>query len=316
MNRRTAIGSMAGMTGAALWGSPMVTEALRPPGASRLRQSIAHWVLQYAAKPPTLVETCEIARELGCASVELVKTREELNTVRRHELMCAMVGLDAGEEPAPLRGLIHSAHWSVVFERIRRSIDLAAEFGCPNVIVFTGSNLKDPLNPGSPRVPRAEALRNCVEALRCLQDDAAKRNVVLSLEPLSGRNLAHPVTGFARQEGLDLDFCAEVVQQLNTPHVKLLFDVYHVQVMHGDVLRRMEQNLPHIGHIHIAGCPGRGGLIGRQEIAYPAVFETLIESGYRGFVGHEFIPDGDIRRSLQDAVRLCHGASNSETIVS
>ena len=95
------------------------------------------------------------------------------------------------------------------------------------------------------------------------------------------------------------------MHDFHSPRLKLLFDVYHVQIMHGDILRRLEQHRAIIGHIHTAGNPGRGELDDRQEIQYPAVMRKLLEINYTGYVGQEFIPTRNPLEGLRQAVRLC-----------
>jgi hydroxypyruvate isomerase len=111
--------------------------------------------------------------------------------------------------------------------------------------------------------------------------------------------------GHPGYQGDNLDYCAEIIRQVNSPHVKLLFDVYHVEIMNGDVIRRLRLHRDIIGHVHTAGNPGRGELDDRQEIHYPAVMRALLELGYRGYVGQEFIPVREPVLGLVQAVSLC-----------
>jgi hydroxypyruvate isomerase len=103
----------------------------------------------------------------------------------------------------------------------------------------------------------------------------------------------------------DVDWLAAVLRQVGSPRVKMLFDIYHIQVMHGDVIRRLEQNKDLLGHVHTAGNPGRGELDDNQEINYPAIMKKLVDLGYKGYVGHEFIPTRDPRAGLRQAVKVC-----------
>ena len=111
--------------------------------------------------------------------------------------------------------------------------------------------------------------------------------------------------GHPGYQGDDLDHVASIVRRVDSPGLKLLFDIYHVQVMHGDVIRRLEENQDILGHIHTAGNPGRGELDDRQEINYPAIMRKLLELGYDGYVGQEFLPTGDPLQGLTEAVQLC-----------
>ena len=111
--------------------------------------------------------------------------------------------------------------------------------------------------------------------------------------------------GHPGYQGDDIDYCAEIIRQVGAPNAKLLFDIYHVAIMNGDVIRRLRQYRDILGHIHVAGVPGRAELDECQEINYPAVMRTLVEIGYTGFVGQEFIPTRDPDESLAEAVALC-----------
>ncbi|MBX3440538.1 MAG: TIM barrel protein, partial [Planctomycetaceae bacterium] len=106
-------------------------------------------------------------------------------------------------------------------------------------------------------------------------------------------------------QGDDLEYCVEIIDRIGSAHFKLLFDVYHVQIMHGDVIRRIHQHKDVIAHVHTAGNPGRGELDDRQEIHYPAVMQALLDVGYEGYVGQEFIPTRDAWEGLQQAVAWC-----------
>jgi hydroxypyruvate isomerase len=111
--------------------------------------------------------------------------------------------------------------------------------------------------------------------------------------------------GHPGYQGDDLDYLADIIRKVGSPRVKLLFDIYHVQIMHGDLIRRIEQTKDIIGHIHTAGNPGRAELDDTQEIAYPAVMRKLLEIKYTGYVGQEFIPTRNPTEGLRQAVRLC-----------
>ena len=134
---------------------------------------------------------------------------------------------------------------------------------------------------------------------------AEKKGVTVCLEHLNTRDNTDPMKGHPGYQGDDLDFVAAILRKVGSPRVKLLFDIYHVQVMHGDLIRRIEQTKDLIGHIHTAGVPGRGELSDTQEINYPAVMKKLVEIGYTGYVGQEFIPTRDPLAGLKQAVTIC-----------
>ena len=122
---------------------------------------------------------------------------------------------------------------------------------------------------------------------------------------MNSRDDSHPMKGHPGYQGDHVDYCIDIIRRVGSPRLKLLFDVYHVQIMDGDLIRRIHQCKDHIGHVHTAGNPGRGELDDRQEINYPAVMRTLVETGYSGYVGHEFIPTRDPRQGLRQAITVC-----------
>jgi hydroxypyruvate isomerase len=184
-------------------------------------------------------------------------------------------------------------------------IDQCADSGVPNVIAFTGYRWVDADDPSKGAIPKAEGADHTVKGIRELAQYGAPRNVTVVLEQLNTRDDSHPMKGHPGYQGDDIDYCADIIRRVDSPHAKLLFDVYHVAIMNGDVIRRLRQCAKWIGHIHVAGVPGRGELDGGQEIHYPGVMRALVEIGYEGYVGQEFIPTRDPAEGLAEAVALC-----------
>lgn len=175
----------------------------------------------------------------------------------------------------------------------------------PNVIAFVGYKWRDAFDPASGEIPANEAIENSIKALREISHYGASRGVNICLEHLNTRDSSHPMKGHPGYQGDDLDLVAEIIRRAAMPNLRLLFDIYHVQIMHGDVIRRLREHADLIGHVHTAGNPGRGELDDRQEIHYPGVARALSAIGYQGFVGHEFIPTLDPVLGLSQAVKLC-----------
>ena len=170
------------------------------------------------------------------------------------------------------------------------------------MLSFTG--FADTTAQGGGIVSLEQGKKNCVEAFRKVTGHAEKKGVILLLEHLNSR-VAEEMKGHPGYQGDQLDDCADIVRAVDSPNMKLLFDFYHVQIMHGDLIRRLESCKDILGHIHTAGNPGRGEIGTRQEINYPPLMEKLVELGYTGWVGHEFIPTGDPMAGLREAVALC-----------
>ena len=129
--------------------------------------------------------------------------------------------------------------------------------------------------------------------------------MTICLEMLNTRDDSHPMKGHPGYQGDNMDYVAEIVQRVGSPRVKLLFDIYHVQVMDGDVIRRIRQYSDCIGHVHTAGNPGRCELDDDQEVNFAACMRALLSVGYDGYVGHEFIPTRDPLEGLAQAVSRC-----------
>ena len=134
---------------------------------------------------------------------------------------------------------------------------------------------------------------------------AEKKKVNLCIEHLNTRDDSHPMKGHPGYQGDDLDWLAAILRKVGSPRLRLLFDVYHVQIMHGDVIRRLEQTKDILGHVHTAGNPGRGELDDTQEINYPPIMRKLLEIKYTGYVGQEFIPTRNPLEGLRQAMKLC-----------
>jgi hydroxypyruvate isomerase len=179
---------------------------------------------------------------------------------------------------------------------LRQRIDESAEFGCPSVITFTGMREDIPDDVG---------IENCVKGFKQIIGHAEKKKVDLCLEMLNSRVGDHPMKGHPGYQGDHTDYCVEIITRVGSERMTLLFDVYHVQIMDGDVIRRLRQHKDVIGHVHTAGNPGRGELDDTQEINYRPIMQALADVGYKGYVGQEFIPTRDPLAGLRQAVEVC-----------
>lgn len=282
---------------------PQPAEVERAVKNGRIRQSLVLWCLDSTEWGWDLPRVCRLARDLGCASVELVPP-EGLGIVKEHGLECAL-SPNGMPDPPFMKGLNNRAYHDEVITRTRKAIDRCADFDVPNVIAFTGYKWRDAEDPESGEISLAEGADNCVRGLKALAEHAEARGVTVVVEQLNTRDDTDPMKGHPGYQGDDLDYCAEIVRRVGSPNVKLLFDIYHVQVMNGDLIRRLRRYQDLVGHVHTAGNPGRMELEGTQEIHYPGVMRALVELGYTGYVGQEFIPTRDPVAALAEAVALC-----------
>lgn len=189
-------------------------------------------------------------------------------------------------------GLNNPANHDRIADELRESIDVAAANGVSGLICFSGDHI--------PGLGDEEAIANTAACLRRAAPHAEAKGVNLNLELLNSK---------VNHAGYQCDHSAwglAVVQQAESPNVKLLYDIYHMQIMEGDVIRTMTENLDAIGHIHTAGNPGRNELDDNQELNYRGICRALSDAGYDGYVGHEFHPRGDVVEALRQAFELCN----------
>jgi hydroxypyruvate isomerase len=288
ISRRRLLEGAAAASGLALAGLK-AQGADNAPGKAvkgNIKQSLVQWCYQ---KYWNIDEMCAVAKQLGCVSIELANPKD-WPTLKKHGLVCAIASSHGFE-----KGMNNPEHHEMCFEKLRNSIDACAEFGFPNVITFTGFR---------ENIPDDEGLKNCVAGYKKIIGYAEKKKVNLCLEMLNSR-VAVDMKGHPGYQGDHTDYCIDLIKQVGSPRMKLLFDIYHVQIMDGDVIARIRQYADYIAHVHTAGNPGRRELDDEQEINYPPIMRALLEVGYKGYVGQEFIPTRDALAGLQQACSLC-----------
>ena len=255
----------------------------------RIRQSVMGWCFN----PMPTMELAKHCKEIGLVAMEGIDAKH-YPAVRELGLKISLVSGGHGFRNGPC----DPKNTETVINGIKKGIDLAADIGTKSVITFTGMKYKD-MDPD-----KAAAL--CVETWKKVIPHAEKKGINLVLEHLNSRDDSHPMKGHPGYFGDDVDFCANLVNKVGSKNFKLLFDVYHVQVMNGDVIRRIKQYKDIIGHYHTAGCPGRGEIDDTQEINYPPILKTILETGYDGYLAQEFIPTWkNPIDSLRHAAEVC-----------
>ncbi len=289
-------------------GSAKTAEQIERGERGGIRQSIVYWCFNAPNDNPEIPSwdierMCEVAAQLGCHSIELAP-REAWPAIKKHGLTSAIVSNGMPGRPY-MKGFNNPRYHDEVVARTIESIDAAADAGFPAVIAFTGFKWRDADDPASGEISRDEAAANCLAGLQRVVPHAEKRGVSICIEHLNTRDDSHPMKGHPGYQGDDVDWLADIVRRVGSERMKMLFDIYHVQIMHGDVIRRLEAHRDVIGHVHTAGNPGRGELDDHQEINYPAIMRKLIELEYAGYVGQEFIPTRDPFAGLSEAVDRC-----------
>ena len=268
---------------------PQEAEATGPAiTRGRIRQSVMGWCFD-PMPAPELARHCS---SLGLVAMEGVG-REHYPFIRDLGLKISLVSSHGWQ-----RGVCDPAQHDYCEKALREAIDVAVAIDCSKVITFTG------LLPAGR--DRQEAERNCIAGWKRVIGYAERNRITLCLEHLNSRDDTHPMKGHPGYFGDDVDQCVRMIEQIGSPRMKLLFDIYHVQIMHGDVIRRIRQYHNIVAHYHTAGVPGRGELDDTQEVNYPAVMRAILETGYDGFVAQEFIPTwSDPIAALRHAAAVC-----------
>lgn len=268
-----------------------------------INHSVVFWCFNIAGELWDIDKTCLIAKNLGAKSIEICGP-DEWPTMKKYGLTCALAA--NGMPGAPfMKGLNNLDYHDEVISTTTKRIKECAAAGVPAVIAFTGYKWRNAEDPKSGEISLQEGADNCVAGLKKLAVVAEKHGVTICLEHLNTRDGSHPMKGHPGYQGDDIDYVANIVRRVGSPRVRLLFDFYHVQIMNGDLMRRLEENMDVIGHIHTAGNPGRCELDENQEINYPPLLRKLVELGYKGYVGHEFIPTRDPLAGLTQAIHVC-----------
>lgn len=252
------------------------------PSESRIHQSVCRWCY----KETSVEQLCQTAASLGLKGVDLLEV-EEYEIPRRYGLICTMGYAGGGTIADALNRIENHAAIEAAF---RKNIPLAAKAGVPNVITFSGTRRG---------MSDEEGARNTVTGLNRLKPIAEDNGVTICLELLNSK-VNHP------------DYMADhtawgarVMHEVNSPHVKLLYDVYHMQIMEGNLIDTIRANIGVLGHFHTGGVPGRHEINDSQEIQYRAVMQAIAATGFSGYVAHEFEPTGDPVASLRQAVEIC-----------
>jgi len=248
----------------------------------RIRQSVCQWCY----RGMTIDQLAQAAANIGLQAVDLLQP-DDYEIPRRYGLLCSMGYAGGGEIT---KALNRTENHAAIEQAFRTNIPRAAKAGVPNVITFSG-------NRGG--LSDEEGARNTIAGLNRLKKIGEDHGVTICLELLNSKRDHHDYMCDHTAWGV------RVVQEVNSPNVKLLYDIYHMQIMEGDLIETIRQNIQWIAHFHTGGVPGRHELNGTQEVQWNAVMRAIADCGFRGYVAHEFIPTGDPLASLKSAADLC-----------
>ena len=281
IKRRDVLGA-AGLTLAAAKSVAGGQVTGRAVTRGRLRQSVSRWCYSKIPMP----EFCRAVAAMGLTAIDLLEATE-WQIARDHGLVCSMGYGGGGSIP---EGLNNPANHDRIVNNLIAAMPKAVALGVPNLITFFGNR--------QGRGDR-EAIDNCVTGLNRLKPAAEQHGVTICVELLNSK-VNHP-----DYHGDRTAFGVEVVAAVNSPRVKLLYDIYHMQIMEGDVIRTIRQHQQHIAHYHTGGVPGRHELDDTQELQWPSICRAIAETGFKGFLAHEFVPTRDPLTSLREAVTMC-----------
>jgi hydroxypyruvate isomerase len=287
LTRRELLAATAGAAVATLDAPSLALTAAAPvraPADGRLKQSVSRW--PFAGIP--LPEFCRAARGMGLAAIDLLQP-EEWPVARDAGLVCSL-GYPSKRRDFIATGFNDRANHPLLIRELEETIPLAAQAGVPSVITMFGNRAGKSDDEGAAA---------CIEGLRRVAPVAEAHSVTVCVELLNSK------VDHADYQGDHTAFGVRVVTGVGSPRVKLLYDIYHMQIMEGDVIRTIRDHIAHIGHFHTGGVPGRHELDDTQELNYRAIAGAIADAGFAGYVAHEFVPTREPLAALRDAVATC-----------
>ena len=272
-----ALGSLAGTRASAQSSGKVVKNG-------RLKQSVCRWCYQRIP----LEEFCKGVADMGLGAIDLLQP-EEWEIAARYNLTCSTgyPGQGGGTIPDGLNN--RDLHDQIV-RTFEKAFPLAKKMGVPNLITFFGNRRG---------MPDGEAIDACVGVLGRIRPMAESYGINVIVELLNSK------VDHKDYQGDHTEFGVKVMKGVDSPNIKLLYDIYHMQIMEGDIIRTVQQNKQWIAHYHTGGVPDRHELDQTQELQWATIAKALVDMGYTGYFAHEFIPTRDPMQSLREAVALC-----------
>jgi len=281
VSRRAALKAAGLATGVGLAARAEAFAARAEPAKGNVKQSICRWC--YGRIP--LKDLAAAAVKLGYKSIELLSQKEFLE-IKDSGLSCGMLNGAKSISDCLNRFDQHDR----CEKELRSAIEFAAGHGLTNVICFSGNRRG---------MPDDEGMANCAAGLKRVMKFAEEKQINVCMELLNSRVDHKDYMCDKTPWGVAL------CKMVGSPRFKLLYDIYHMQIMEGDVIRTIKDNKEFIAHYHTGGVPGRNEIDESQELFYPAVMKAIVDTGYQGFIGQEFIPKRDPIQSLAQAFKIC-----------
>lgn len=287
-SRRSALKHFA--SGAALLSTSTLANSMPTSEYGKpLKGNINHSVCKWCYNDVPLEEFCVAAKKMGLQSVELLGP-EEWPILKKHGLTCALAAYwENGFGIAKCWN--RPEHHDALVELYEKSIPLTAEAGLKQIITFSGN--RDGMDDET-------GMKNCAEGIKRIMSLAEKNDVLVVMELLNSK-VNHPDYMCDHTE-----WGVELCKMIGSENFKLLYDIYHMQIMEGDVIATIQKHHPYISHYHTGGVPGRAEIDDTQELYYPAIMRAILDTGFDGYVAQEFVPKGDDPlASLQEGVEIC-----------
>jgi len=287
IQRRDLIKTLAAGATTVFLGSTSFTKLQANEVSEKLKGNINHSVCQWCYPDLSLEELCEVAQEFGLMGIDLIGP-SGWDTLKKYNLVSTMCN---GAEISLTEGFNDSKYHPTLIENYTKHIKLVAKAGYTNLICFSGNKRGMDDETG---------LQNCVEGLQKILPLAENLGVVIQME-LFNSKVNHP-DYMCDNSRWGIELC----KRINSPNFKLLYDIYHMQISEGDIIRTITDDHKYFGHYHTAGVPGRNEIDDTQELHYPAIMKAIVATGYRGVVAQEFIPKKENPLvSLKDSILIC-----------
>ncbi|MCX8019178.1 MAG: TIM barrel protein [Chitinophagaceae bacterium] len=291
MKRKTAIKSLLG-TGVLLaasgrWAETFADEISALPLKGNIRHSVCSWTYNFLS----LEELCAVVKRLGFSAIDLLAPKD-WPVIQKYGITCSMC-YTAGKISLT-EGWNDKKNHDWLIKDYTEAIPLVAKAGYKNLICFSGNRNGMDDETG---------LKNCTEGLKKIMSLAEKHGVIVQME-LFNSKVDHK-DYMCDKSAWGVELC----KRIGSEHFKLLYDIYHMQINEGDIIRTIRENSVYFGHYHTAGVPGRNEIDESQELYYPAIMRAIVNTGYKGFVAQEFIPTGKTNaekiKALQKAIKIC-----------
>ncbi len=256
-----------------------------------MKGRVNHSVCKWCYPKISLDDLCKAGKEFGLRSVELLSPAD-FPTLKKHDLVCAMVGNPVVDGLGGIEKAWNRVeHHDKLVEAYEKRIKEVADAGFTNLICFSGNRAG---------LADEKGIENCATGLKRIMASAEKHKVTIVMELLNSR------VNHKDYQCDHTEWGVELCKAIGSERFKLLYDIYHMQIMEGDLIVRIKKFNQYIAHYHTGGVPGRNEIDETQEINYPAVMKAIVDTGYKGFVAQEFIPKREDKiASLKQGVQIC-----------